>query len=133
MATVFEMIISGDIPSTKLYEDDSVLVILDINPVEKGHSLVISKTVYEDFTQCPSAQLSHMMEIAQRVALKLKAELKCDGTNILINNRKASGQEIPHLHIHVIPRYDNDGQSFGFSKKSYEGDEIKEYGKKLAL
>ena len=50
MATVFEMIISGDIPSTKLYEDDSVLVILDINPVEKGHSLVISKTVYEDFT-----------------------------------------------------------------------------------
>ena len=59
--------------------------------------------------------------------------LKCDGTNILINNGKASGQEIPHLHIHVIPRYDNDGQSFGFSKKSYEGDEIKEYGKKLAL
>ena len=74
-----------------------------------------------------------MMEIAQRVALKLKAELKCDGTNILINNGKASGQEIPHLHIHVIPRYENDEQSFGFSKKSYEGDEIKEYGNRLAL
>ena len=103
MATVFEMIINGDIPSTKLYEDDSVLVILDINPIEKGHSLIISKTVYEDFTQCPSAQLSHMMEIAQRVALKLKAELKCDGTNILINQQRKSfrsGDSTPSHSCH---------------------------------
>ena len=53
MATVFEMIINGDIPSTKLYEDESLLVILDINPVAKGHSLVISKTVYPNFTPHP--------------------------------------------------------------------------------
>ena len=56
MATVFEMIINGDIPSTKLYEDDSVLVILDINPIEKGHSLVISKTVYEDTASSSARQ-----------------------------------------------------------------------------
>ncbi len=133
MATVFEMIINGEIPSTKLYEDDTVLVILDINPVCKGHSLVISKKVYPDFTDCPASQLAHMMQTAQSVARKLKEKLGCDGTNILINNGPAAGQEIPHLHIHVIPRYKDDGQHFGFSKTCYADGEIKEYGEKLAL
>ncbi len=133
MATVFEMIISGDIPSVKLYEDDRVLVILDINPAVKGHALVISKTAYPNFTDCPADTLAHMMEIAQRVDRKMRQALGCDGTNILINNGPASGQEIPHLHIHVIPRYENDGQSLGFTKTKYEGDEISRMGERLAL
>lgn len=133
MATVFEMIINGEIPSTRLYEDDEVLVILDINPVEKGHSLVISKTAYPDFTDCPADRLGHMMEIAQKVDLKLRSTLGCDGTNILINNGPAAGQEIPHLHIHVIPRYKDDGQTFGFQKTKYADGEIAQYGARLAL
>ena len=133
MATVFEMIINGEIPSTRLYEDDEVLVILDINPVEKGHSLVISKTAYPDFTDCPADRLGHMMEIAQKVDLKLRSTLGCDGTNILINNGPAAGQEIPHLHIHVIPRYKDDGQTFGFEKTKYADGEIAQYGARLAL
>ena len=128
MATVFEIIINGEIPSTRLYEDDEVLVILDINPVEKGHSLVISKTAYPDFTDCPADRLGHMMEIAQKVDLKLRSTLGCDGTNILINNGPAAGQEIPHLHIHVIPRYKDDGQTFGFEKTKYADGEIAQYG-----
>lgn len=133
MATIFEMIINAEIPSTRLYEDDEVLVILDINPVEKGHSLVISKTAYPNFTDCPAGRLAHMMEIAQKVDLKLRSALGCDGTNILINNGPAAGQEIPHLHIHVIPRYKDDGQSFGFGKKKYDEGEIAQYGARLAL
>ncbi len=133
MPTVFEMIINGDIPSTKLYEDQLCLVILDINPVEKGHALVIAKKPYPVFTDCPDAELAHLMSIAKKVDLKLRSVLKCDGTNILINNDEASGQEIPHLHIHVIPRYKDDGQQFGFSKQKYEEGEIKEMGAKLCL
>ena len=133
MATVFEMIINGDIPSTRLYEDDEVLVILDINPIAKGHSLVISKTAYPNFTDCPAGRLAHMMEIAQKVDLKLRSALGCDGTNILINNGPAAGQEIPHLHIHVIPRYKDDGQTFGFEKTKYADGEIAQYGAMLAL
>ena len=133
MPTVFEMIINGDIPSTKLYEDYSVLVILDINPVQKGHSLVISKKAYPNFTDCPAGELAHMMEVAQRVDLRLRSVLGCQGTNIMINNGPASGQEIPHLHIHVIPRYDNDGQVLGFRKTSYDDGEIAAYGARLAL
>lgn len=133
MATVFEMIINGDIPSVKLYEDEKALVILDINPAVKGHALVIAKHPYPVFTECPDEDLAHLMSIAKRVDLKLREVLSCDGTNILINNGPASGQEIPHLHIHVIPRYSNDGQSLGFTKTKYEEGEINKLGEKLCL
>ena len=134
MATVFEMIIKGDIPSVKLYEDDLCLAILDINPVEKGHTLVISKNVYPTFQEAPEKTLSHMFEVAKKLEKKMREELKCDGSNILINNGKASGQEVPHLHIHVIPRYFNDNQEFGFTHKPYTDDKEKtEMGKKLRL
>lgn len=133
MSTVFEMIINGQIPCKKLYEDDIALVILDINPVRKGHALVISKAVYPTIDECPIEVLNHMFSIVKKVNLKLEEKLKCDGTNILINNGKASGQEVPHLHIHVIPRYNDDGQTFGFTKETYSGDEMEMYRDLLAL
>ncbi len=133
MATVFEMIINGDIPSTKLYEDDICLAILDINPVNQGHALVISKVPYPVFTECPEETLSHMLEIAKRIDRKQREVLGADGTNILINNSPASGQEVPHLHIHVIPRFNEDGKAFKVSHEKYEGSELKEMGAKLCL
>ncbi len=133
MATVFEMIVNGDIPSVKLYEDETALVILDINPIRKGHALVISKKCYPVVTDCPADTLAHLMEIAQKVDRKMRETLNCDGTNMLINNGKAAGQEVPHLHIHVIPRYDDDGIKFGFDHEAYGEGEAAELGKKLCL
>ena len=133
MKTIFELIIDGEIPSTIIYEDDICISILDINPVNKGHALVISKTRYPVFTQCPKEELSHMMEIAKKIDLKLRDELKCEGTNILINNDPASGQEVFHLHIHVIPRYTNDGNKFNFNKKTYSDGEINKMGELLKI
>lgn len=128
--TVFERIIDGEIPSVKIHKDDLCIVILDIAPVEKGHALVIAKTPYPTFTDCPETTLSHMMETAKQVDRKLREVLHCDGTNILINNGKASGQEVPHLHIHVIPRFTGDGQQFGFTKQQYaEGEQARLGGK----
>ncbi len=129
--TLFERIIDGEIPSFKIHEDDFCIVILDIAPVEKGHSLVIAKQPYPTFSECPEKTLSHMMEIAKKVDRKLRQELGAEGTNILINNGKASGQEVPHLHIHVIPRFLGDGQTFGFSKTHYEEGEGAELLKAL--
>lgn len=133
MATIFEMIINGDIPSTKLYEDDLCIAILDINPVNKGHALVISKECYPTFTDAPIGTLSHMMEIARRIDQKQREVLKADGTNIMINNSPASGQEVPHLHIHVIPRKEGDGKTPVMPKGKYEGGEAAEYGELLKL
>ena len=133
MATVFEMIINGDIPSTRLYEDDECIVILDISPVQKGHALVISRKCYPTFTDVPMETLSHMMEIARKVDMKQREALHAEGTNIMINNSQASGQEVPHLHIHVIPRYAGDGKTPAMSKGTYGEGEAAEYGKLLHL
>lgn len=133
MKTVFEMIRDGEIPSVKLYEDDVCFVILDINPISKGHSLVISKEVYPCFTDAPLSTLEHMMEVASKVDAKLRSALGAEGTNILINNGPAAGQEVPHLHIHVIPRYSGDGKNFISSKDSYKDGEMAEFGAQLCL
>ena len=127
------MIIEGKIPATKLYEDDQCLVILDINPVQKGHSLVIAKKPIATFTEIPFETLCHMMDVARKVDQKLRKELGAEGTNIMINNGPASGQEVPHLHIHVIPRYSGDGKTPRMEKEKYEDGELAEFGKKLAL
>lgn len=131
MKTIFTRIIEGEIPSEKLHEDALCVVILDINPVHKGHLLVISRDPYPTFTQCPPMVLGHLMKVAQQADSKLRSALGCEGTNILINNDPASGQEVSHLHIHVIPRYDNDGQQFGFTKETYAEGEMAAYGNKL--
>ena len=133
MATVFEMIINGEIPSVKLYEDDQCIVILDINPVAKGHALVISRKPYPTFTDVPAETLHHMMDVARKVDQKQREVLKAEGTNIMINNSPASGQEVPHLHIHVIPRYDGDGKTPVFQKDSYKDGEAAAFGEKLHL
>lgn len=131
MKTIFTKIREGEIPSVKLHEDALCTVILDINPVHKGHLLVISREPYATFSECPLPTLTHLMDIAQQADRKLRSALSCDGTNLLINNGAASGQEVPHLHIHIIPRYTNDGQKFGFTKETYAEGEMAKYGKQL--
>lgn len=134
MATVFEMIRDGQIPSVKLYEDDMCFVILDLSPVNKGHALVISKQAVPTFTRVDNDVLHHMIDIAKLVDRKMKEVLHTDGTNIMINNGPASGQEVPHLHIHVIPRYKGDGKTHVFpSKEKYEEGEMAKYGEMLKL
>ncbi len=131
--TIFTKIRDGKIPSVKLYEDEECFVIMDINPIVKGHSLVIAAKPYRNIGECPQETLDHMMAIAKKLDSKLREELNCDGTNILINNDPASGQEVPHLHIHVIPRFLNDGRSFGFAHDRYEDGEMARLGERLRL
>ncbi|MFT4304169.1 MAG: HIT family protein [Candidatus Woesearchaeota archaeon] len=135
MSTIFKKIIDGEIPSVKLYEDDKCISILDINPNNKGHALVIPKIESETITDCPDDILQHIILIAKKIAAKQIKELNCHGYNILVNNKPASGQIIPHLHIHIIPRYDKDGNWFanGFKHHPYAEGEIEEYGQKLKL
>jgi len=133
MSTIFEMIIDGTIPSTKLYEDDICLVILDINPVNKGHALVINKKPYPTFVECPKQELAHMMEIAKKIDKIQRDKLNCDGTNLIVNNSKAANQEIPHLHIHIIPRFKEDGKNISVKHDKYEDGEIESFGNLLKL
>ena len=105
MKDVFCKIIDGDIPSTKVYEDDDVIAILDISQVTKGHTLVIPKKHYESILDCPKNLLHKVLDVAQRIAQAEVALLGAKGVNVLTNAGEMAGQSVPHFHVHVIPRY----------------------------
>ncbi len=128
---VFCKIISGKIPSLKFYEDDKCIAILDINPANKGHSLIISKEHFSNIYDIDDEVLSDMILVAKRVAKAVKENFECDGVNIIMNNEKAAGQIIPHAHIHVIPRFENDEVVITYKKKELNKDEFIEIMKKL--
>ena len=133
METLFTKIANGQIPSTKLYEDEKCFVIMDINPVKKGHSLVIAREPYPNMASCPDDVLTHMLLVAKKVESKQRAVLGNQGSNIIINNDPASGQEVPHIHIHVIPRFDGDGRRHFQDHDKYAEGEMQALGAKLAL
>ena len=104
---IFCSIAKGDIPSHKLYEDDSVIVFLDVNPTSYGHCLVVPKEHCSSFLDCPASTRDHVFEVAQMIANKLEKNLKCDGINLLSSMHEAAGQSVEHFHVHLIPRYKN--------------------------
>lgn len=133
METLFTRIDKGEIPSVKLYEDDVCFVILDINPVLKGHALVISKEPYPNMASCPDDVLGHLMKVAKLVDERQRAALGAQGSNIIINNDPASGQEIQHIHVHVIPRFDGDGRKYFALHDKYDDGEMQKYGERLRI
>ena len=133
METIFTKILKNEIPSVKLYEDETAFVILDIYPAAKGHSLVISKTPYPTIEDCPEEEFAHLMKIVKKVSSVLRSRLKADALNVVINDGPAAGQEIAHLHIHVIPRYFDDNKKLTLPKESYQEGQLQNLGELLAF
>lgn len=126
---IFCKIVKGEIPCTKLYEDSDTFAFLDIQPINKGHILVIPKKHHKDIFTTPKKELDKITETVQKVAKAL--EKMSDGVNIIQNNKKPAGQYIFHLHFHVIPRYKNDGNIFNWNHVKYKKGEDKEMVKKI--
>lgn len=105
---IFCKIIKKQIPANIIYEDDNTLAFLDIGPVNAGHALVIPKEHHETMTDTPDEILAAMMKIAKRVAKAIKKGLNIEGFNMHCNNGKISGQLVPHVHFHIIPRLPQD-------------------------
>lgn len=106
---IFCHIISGKIPSHKVYEDEQCLAILDINPAAKGHMLLMPKQHYMIFPQMPEPLIKHLAKISKLLSKKAIKLLGATGTNIFVANGAIAGQRAPHVMIHIIPRNDNDG------------------------
>ncbi|MBP7274791.1 MAG: HIT family protein [Kiritimatiellae bacterium] len=117
---VFCRIVRGEIPSVKLYEDSEVLAFMDISPIVKGHALVIPKAHYDPLTALPAALLGRVMSAVQRIAAAQTTALQADGVNIFQANGAAAGQVVPHVHFHVIPRFNNDGHRWNWTSGRYE-------------
>lgn len=105
MKDVFCRIIDGEIPCTKVYEDDDVLAILDISQVTRGHILVMPKKHTESLLTCEGELMAKVMKVAQRIGQAAVGVLGAQGVNILSNAGEMAGQTVPHFHVHVIPRY----------------------------
>jgi histidine triad (HIT) family protein len=109
MDSLFTKIINGEIPAVKVYEDEHVYAFLDINPVSKGHTLVVPKKPCEGLLDCDPEILASLIKAVQKIARAVKAAAHADGINIMQNDGAAAGQKVFHLHFHVIPRFENDG------------------------
>lgn len=131
MECIFCKIVAHKAHAEILYESEHVLSFLDINPVNFGHTLVITKKHYDDFLSVPQHELDHMLRAVQTISEVIKNKLDCDGFNIVINNGAAAGQTISHFHFHIIPRYDNDDFRFKLNLKKYSDNLMKEYADKI--
>jgi len=117
---IFEKIIRREIPATIVYEDSETLAFLDIGPIIKGHTLVIPKTCYESVVGTPDDVLTRLVQVSKRIAAAQIKSLGADGVNIIQNNGTAAGQAVPHIHFHVIPRFDGDGHHWNWNAKKYD-------------
>ena len=106
---IFCHIISGKVASKKIYEDDKVLAILDINPANPGHILLLIKEHYQVMPQIPDDEISHIFMVAKAISHACLKALKAQGTNIFIANGTLAGQKAPHFMLHIIPRANVDG------------------------
>jgi len=127
---IFCKIVKGEVPSEKIYEDLDTFAFLDINPVNSGHALVIPKEHYKNLFDISSEAFSKVMETVRKMSPVIKKAVNADGVNIGISNERAANQAVFHLHIHIIPRFQNDGLKM-FPAKKYKENESKEIAEKI--
>jgi histidine triad (HIT) family protein len=128
---VFCKIRDGQIPSMKLAEDERTLCIMDINPLNAGHCLVLTKAHAPTIFDADVVDLQAAVATARRVALALRATLQPDGLNVLQANGAAAFQSVAHFHLHLIPRWTGDGKGFDWKAVAGPRDQIMKVGERI--
>ena len=127
---IFCKIVKGELPAYKIYEDEKSLAFLDISPVSIGHTLIIPKVHSSTIEESSEEDLKHLALIIKKVGARLKDKLGCEAYNIILNNGKEAGQEVDHLHFHLIPRY-KDSKLQKLPNIEYAPGQIEEIKEKL--
>lgn len=128
---IFCKIVKGDLPSTRIFENEKFLAILDIGPIAFGHTLVMPKDHVELFTDLSEDAVRDLAALTQRIARAVVAGTGAEGFNLLNNNKKCAGQAIPHVHLHIIPRKTDDGVKYRWVQKSYPEGEAARYAEQI--
>ena len=123
---IFCKIANGEIPSRTLYEDEKFRVIMDLGPATRGHSLILPKEHYANLYEIPEDLAADAAKLAKKLAIRMTEKLGADGFNIIQNNNEAAGQTVPHYHVHLIPRYQNDGQHILWNPGELPAEEMDE-------
>jgi histidine triad (HIT) family protein len=127
---IFCRIVAGEKPAVRVLETPTVLAFLDKSPVQYGHTLVIPKTHHRNLLELPDSLWTEMGEACRRVAKAQQVALNAPGFNIGMNNFEAAGQVVFHAHLHVVPRYPNDGLQL-FPGGIYKPGDIEKTGEQL--
>jgi histidine triad (HIT) family protein len=128
---IFCEIVRGQIPCGKLYEDQTTLAFLDVNPWSRGHCLVIPKAHYSCLDECPDEIIAAVSKNIPRIAGAVLRVVQAEGYNVLNNNGRAAGQLVNHLHFHIIPRTANDGIISHASQGKYNPGELDDLAKRI--
>lgn len=121
---IFCKIANGEIPSRTLYEDEMFRVILDLGPATRGHALIIPKEHFLNLYELPEEWCAKAFVLAKRMAEQMTEKLSCDGFNLVQNNGEVAGQTVSHFHIHLIPRYQEDGQKISWEQTEPAPEEL---------
>ncbi len=129
---IFCKIISGEIPSFTIFEDEQFKVILDVAPAAKGHALIIPRRHYANLYELPEDMAADAMRLARRMMTTMTQKLGCDGFNIVQNNGEVAGQTVFHFHMHLIPRYHNDGEILKYIAGEPDREELEQIRRIIA-
>ena len=130
MDCIFCKIAEGKIPASKVYENKDVIAFLDISPVNKGHVLVLPKQHFENLQKIPEALLCETVKAVKKIAPAVLKAVNAPAFNLSLNNGKEAGQLVPHLHFHIMPRFEKDGLGAWPSKK-YEDGEMQKVAERI--
>jgi len=129
---IFCQIISGKVQSRKVYEDEHVIAVLDINPANPGHMLIMPKEHYSIMPQIPEEEVAHIFLVTKSLSNVSLRALEVQGSNIIVANGVAAGQRAQHFMVHLIPRKENDNVEFQVPQKTIPEEELEEIRNKLA-
>ncbi len=131
MSCVFCRIRDGQIPAVRVYEDGRTLAIMDINPLNDGHTLVLTRAHVETLYDLPADDCRAVLSAARTVALAVRDALRPDGLNLLQANGPAAFQSVPHFHLHLIPRWADDGKGLDWPLRPGDAARIRELGERI--
>ncbi len=121
---IFCKLANGVIPTNSIYEDEDFKVILDMGPATKGHALILPKEHADNLYELPDETAAKILPLAKKLALSMREKLHTDGLNVVQNNGEVAGQTVMHYHLHLIPRYQNDGQRILWKPTSPSAEEL---------
>ena len=129
---IFCKLANGVIPTNSIYEDEDFNVILDLSPATKGHALILPKAHADNLYQLPDETAAKAFVLAKKLATAMTEKLSCDGFNVVQNNGSVAGQTVFHFHMHLIPRYENDGQRIRWKPMEVKAEELSKIKDTLA-
>jgi histidine triad (HIT) family protein len=120
MTTIFTRILAGEVPASFIYRDDEVAAFMDIQPVNPGHVLVIPVVPVEYFYELDDATCGRLCQVAKRISKAIRdSAISAEGINLFLADGAVAGQEIAHVHLHVFPRFKNDGFELKFARRYF--------------